>query len=91
MTSPGEGCYRLDRETGECAGESGQRIPQTFQEEPMACQHQGSIPIFTPVNFPNCSWILACPECGPWDTGTTVAPFALAAEWTVGERATEDG
>lgn len=57
----------------------------------MACQHQGSIPIFTPVNFPSCSWILACPECGPWDTGTTVAPFALAAEWTVGERMTEDG
>jgi hypothetical protein len=53
----------------------------------MACQHHGTIPIFTPIEFPLCAYYLACPSCGPWDSGTTCAPFALAAEWMLEERA----
>lgn len=55
----------------------------------MACQHQRSVPVFTPVSFPVCIWILMCPACGPWDTGTTGDPFALVSEWQVPEMVRE--
>lgn len=52
----------------------------------MVCQHQGTLPIFTPIVFPRCKYFLACPSCGPWAGGETVDPFALATEWVLEER-----